>query len=113
MSEIILSKLLLSFGGLPPEQIQSHTKELYVKFYCSETILTHDGGRITFTDERFDHAFFSTDDKINKRFGKHQFMLDRAERLHWIAAIVSGKVPGVECWKVPPAYAAAPKQRIY
>ena len=114
MSEL-LSQLLLNFGALSDDEVLKEAKRLYIQHYCSARIpiLTHDSQRVVFTEERFDHAFFSTDDKINKRFGKHVFVRERAERIHWIGAIIGGRISPTECWKLPPRYAAASRQRLY
>jgi hypothetical protein len=58
----------------------------YERTLCRGGIVTHDGIRVFFRREDFDHAFFESS---GRRGENDVFSLDRAERMDWIAAALT------------------------
>lgn len=57
----------------------------YKREYCRSTVITHDGIRVYFTEQRFQHAFW----RISRHKGpKDTFDPKRAERIDWIKAVL-------------------------
>ena len=75
-------------------------------------IKTHDGESVMFYEDRFDHAFFTTDDRILRPHGKTKFDRSRGERVRWIGRIIQGAIVRTSCWHVPPVPGAVAK-RLY
>ena len=62
----------------------------------------HQGGKVVFYEDRFDHAFFSSPNRARNPYSKTKLALDRIERMAWIGSIIRGEIPGAECWEVTP-----------
>ena len=105
----ILSSLLLDLTGLSDEEAEKVTYDEYVKLYMDPQTrggmrgerTTHDGASVTFYADRFDHAFFTTSDRISGPHAKGKFERTRAARVRWIQEVIGGKVPGTSCWFLP------------
>jgi hypothetical protein len=54
----------------------------------------HDGEKVVFFAERYDHAFFISPTKVNIERG-------RVARIRWILPLMQGKVPNSQCWLKP------------
>ena len=57
-------------------------KQYYVEKYCKKPIKTFDGIEVKFYEERFEHAFYESSDKLHS--SKDVFSKDRATRIDWI-----------------------------
>lgn len=62
--------------------------------YCNGVIITHDGIRVYFSKQDFDHAFFESS---GRRGEKDVFSIVRAQRMNWIAAALSD--PAAVCYQ--------------
>ncbi|MGQ0665258.1 MAG: hypothetical protein ACT4P2_17115 [Pseudomonadota bacterium] len=58
-------------------------RQHFVREYCRSVVQTHDGIRVFFRQDRFDHAFFES---ANRDGIKDTFSRVRAERMNWISA---------------------------
>ncbi|MEK6452633.1 hypothetical protein [Caldifermentibacillus hisashii] len=68
---------------------EAEYKSYYIREYCNQEIYTHDGIRVKFRPERFEHAFFES--KSRKRSDKSIFSWKRAERISWIKKVLTDK----------------------
>ena len=68
-------------------------KELFLDTNFSGVRYTHDNQKVTFSKDRFRHAFYLSPKKneIDKR---------RVIRIKWILPLIQGKVLNSECWLV-------------
>ncbi len=67
---------------LPPlvdYENESDYRDHYRRIYCRGQIVTHDGIRVHFSPQRFDHAFYE-----GRR--KERFSIVRARRIDWVKA---------------------------
>lgn len=55
----------------------------YRKEYCQKGVITFDGIRVYFMDDRFPHAFYESSNRDSK---KDKFSQIRAQRMGWIRA---------------------------
>lgn len=68
----------------------------YERTLCRGGIVTHDGIRVFFKRDEFDHAFFESSDR---RGANDVFSLERAMRMDWIpVALADPKVPCFQGW---------------
>lgn len=58
-------------------------RQHFVDTYCRGVIKTHDGIRVFFKQDKFDHAFYES---TNRDGTKNAFSWVRAERMNWIDA---------------------------
>jgi len=58
----------------------------YVENYVRGNVVTKDGVRVFFNQNKFTHAFFES---TNRDGNKDQFSNDRAQRMDWIAATLT------------------------
>ncbi len=57
-------------------------RDYYRKKYCNGNIVTFDGIKVKFYEEKFDHAFFESSDWQKRN--KDVFSIERASRVDWI-----------------------------
>ncbi len=113
-----LEKLLLALEGKTDADIENLGKSIYFQL-CDEshqkkTILTHDGHVVKFYRNRFEHAFYSSSDRIRHRDWKDKLAVNRIARIRWIREFIGGKISGVECWEVNRLDDRLyPKMRVY
>lgn len=69
-------------------------KKYYVEKYCKKGLQTFDGIEVTFHEDRFDHAFYESSDKVNGN--KDIFSVERAKRIDWIEYVL--KNPNAELY---------------
>ncbi len=70
---------------LPPllhYETEAEYRDHYRRVYCRGVIETHDGIRVYFQPQRFEHAFY-------EGRGKYRFSPTRAQRLDWIGATLA------------------------
>jgi len=54
---------------------------------------THDGHKIVFFNDAFDHAFFVSPEKV-------VLDIERVKRINWILPLIQGKAFNSECWEI-------------
>ena len=104
-----LENLIIDFGKESIAEIIRRTREYYVEHFIKECnisenagyIFTHDHKRAYFYLDAFEHAFYRSVDRARKPYDKSVFDIERAKRIKWISAMVSGQVTNIECWVVP------------
>lgn len=74
---------------------QEEYKKHYIEKYCDKDkrIVTYDGIKITFYEDKFEHAFFESANY--KKGDKSIFSIKRAERMDWIEAVLKDKTAEV------------------
>jgi hypothetical protein len=83
--------------GLSSDEIEQNGREFFAKLFLTDTRKgqhqLHDGERVTFFADVFDHAFFRSPNKevIDTR---------RIERIEWILPLIQGNVQHAECWEL-------------
>ncbi len=105
----ILSSLLLDLTGLSDHEAEDLTFQEYERLYLDhETrkgmvgeLKMHDGGSVTFSEWRFEHAFFTSAYKTTRQYNKAKFDRRRAERVRWIGEIIRGNIKDVEYCHIP------------
>ena len=61
-------------------------KKYYIEKYCKKGLQTFDGIDVTFHEDRFEHAFYESSDKIHGN--KDVFSKNRALRIDWIEYVL-------------------------
>lgn len=61
-------------------------KKYYVMKYCKSEIKTFDGMKVIFHEDRFEHAFYESSDKVHGN--KDIFSVERAKRIDWIEYVL-------------------------
>jgi hypothetical protein len=106
----MLSSLLLDLTGLSDEEAEKVAYEEYVKLYMDRRThrgmigerRTHDDQQVTFFEDRFEHAFFSSSEGASRQYAKDKFQKSRASRIGWIGRTIKGDIEGTECWLIAP-----------
>ncbi|WP_078379174.1 hypothetical protein [Sutcliffiella halmapala] len=80
-ANVSLYSELLILGG------ESDYRGIYHKEYCNVDIYTHDGFKVSFPPNQFDHAFFKNQSRRKK--DKSIFCADRSKRILWIKKVLS------------------------
>jgi hypothetical protein len=100
-----LQQLLTPVCGSDAE-VEAMAEELFCQTYCDGgfrgELDMHGGGKVVFFNDRFHHAFHTSYDRARNPYSKAKLALDRIERMRWIGAMISGEIPGTECWEIPP-----------
>jgi hypothetical protein len=117
-----LAELLIDLSEFSDEDAEQVTFDRYAELYLDRGTSpkrtglqrAHDGERVIFFEDRFPHAFSET----VSWYAKGPFDRSRGERVAWIGPVVSGEVPGTECWLVPPKNGGhrtdnRPRNRLY
>lgn len=68
---------------------EAEYKNYYIREYCNKELYTHDGLRVKFRPERFEHAFYKS--RSRRRKDKSIFSWERAERMNWIKDVLMDK----------------------
>ena len=99
-----LAQLLLNLNDMEDEQAIATVRREYARLYLDRPEVgerrTHDGQLVLFFGNQFDHAFFTTGDRVNRLYGKTAFSRARGERIRWIKAMLEGEIDGVGCWRI-------------
>jgi hypothetical protein len=75
---------------------------------------THDGQLLVFHGRTFDHAFYTTSDRLCHPERKDVLRKGSVERIRWIGQLIAGLVPGSACFEVPsPTGRIRPPNRFY
>jgi hypothetical protein len=95
-----LEELLVRTDGLSPQQVENIAHHYY-EAYVSGVPMTHDGQRVWFFSNRFQHAFQR--DNTRKGGNKNEIDLNRVQRVRWIGEVIAGNVAASVCRLVPDA----------
>ena len=66
---------------------EAECKNYFIDNYCNQTIYTHDGIKVKFHKDMFEHAFYVRTAKLWKAKKDH-FATERGERIDWIKYIL-------------------------
>lgn len=66
---------------------EAEYKQYFVNNYCNAEIYTHDGIKVKFHEDMFEHAFYVRTQKQWKSKKDH-FSIDRGERIDWIKYVL-------------------------
>ena len=113
-----LESLLISLDGMTLAEIEKYAKHLYRQTYLNKGHVgvhkTHDDELLIFHGRTFDHAFYTTSDRLCHPERKDVIRKGSVERIHWIGQLVSGVIPGSACFEVPgPTGRLRPPNRFY
>ena len=67
---------------------EAECKQYFIDNYCKAEISTHDGIKVAFHEDMFEHAFYVRAQKKWKSQKDH-FSIDRGERIDWIKHVLS------------------------
>ncbi len=109
---------MVSLSGLDATAVEQLARKLYCELYLNQGRVgerrTHDGQLLLFHLDAFDHAFYTSSDRICHPERKDLLRRGSIERIHWIEHLVSGRVPGSACFEVPsPTGRCRPPNRLY
>jgi len=101
-----LNEYLLSFSGKNAAEAEKLGIGIYRQYYLDNgkafgVRKNHADEVVMFFEDRFEHAFWTSSNRARYPDKKDVIALDRLERIQWIYLVISGRVPGVECWHVP------------
>jgi len=113
-----LDQLLVICDSLCAEELERIGRDLYRELYLPSghygVHQTHDGQILMFHAETFDHAFYTTSDRIVYPERKDVLRKGSIERIRWIRPLVAGQVPRSACFEVPsPTGRTRPPNRFY
>jgi hypothetical protein len=113
-----LADLLEDVAGLHGGELFEKGFSLYRDLYLTKGRVgveeTHDGQVLLFHEDRFEHAFQSTSDKLCSPERKDTVDAERIARIRWIGPVVTGRVAGTACFEVPsPTGRLRPPNRLY
>lgn len=112
-----LDLLLLSIEEKSAEEIEEIGRRHYFTEILTQGRLgihsSHDGEQVFFWENRFEHAFFESDGRANWGISKARASGARISRMPWIVPILSGQVPGSECWQIHQRGRGFPPSRLY
>lgn len=101
-----LTKLLTSWNSSAEAEIISECEAIYRELYLSNSTFgiqqLHDGESALFHIRTFNHAFYTSSKGPPYDGRKDKFDPVRAARVRWIKALITGAIPGSECWEVQP-----------
>lgn len=100
---------VLQLDGLSdPEEIFEYGKTIYAKEFLNQSdirgeLQIHDGAKVVFFADRYDHAFRTSYDRARFAHDKSKVAIDRIERMLWIKELISKARTKVVCKeKTPP-----------
>jgi hypothetical protein len=112
-----LDELLLNLDGLSDEEAEELGRREYRELYLNRgkfgVLELYKGGEVVFHEDRYEHAFRSSPNRIRNPYSKAKVARDRIERIRWIRAIIQGEVPKTECWAVAPQSRRPGRDRLY
>lgn len=74
----------------PCDYTEEELRELWRAEYCRRIIKTHDGIRVRFYDNNFDHAFYESSSRKRSKEGKKDILsYVRLERMLWIKDVLA------------------------
>ncbi len=78
----------MSLPALRSFASEAECKQYFVDNYCNAEISTHDGIKVSFHEDMFEHAFYVRAQKKWKS-AKDHFSTDRGERIDWIKYVLN------------------------
>jgi len=113
-----LNDLTVSINGLDIAEIEDFVRRLYREIYVTSgrygVFEVHDGESVYFWEDRFEHAFYTSSDRIRYPKRKDKLDLERVKRIRWIKEIIAGRISGTACWLAPsPSRGGRPLNRLY
>ncbi len=93
---------------IDPEEIFEYGRTVYAAEFLNQSefrgeIKTHDGAKVVFFSDRYDHAFRTSYDRARRAYDKSKVAIDRIERMRWIKELISKSRTNVICKeKTPP-----------
>lgn len=104
-----LQGLLIDLDNVSDTDVERFTLKEDLRLYTSrETrfgrvgeLDTHDGCKVIFFDDRFEHSFFTSKDGHYSSLEKNSFSKDRAKRVRWIGPILRGEIEDVVWYNYP------------
>lgn len=80
------------------EGLRLFRQELFPDGNFRSTLRLHDGQEVVFFEDRYEHAFKTSPDRIRHPYSKSEVAIDRVERVKWIKPVLQGQVAGTKCW---------------
>jgi len=113
-----LNDLIVPITGLEIAEIEDIARRLYREIYVTSgrygICKAHDGESVYFWEDRFEHAFYTSSNRIRYPDRKDRLDLERIKRIRWIKEIIAGRIPGTGCWLTPsPSGGGRPLNRLY
>lgn len=112
-----LTELLVDLENLSDDEAEERGRELYAELYLTKgrvgELSLHKGGEVVFFEDRYEHAFRTSQNRIRNPYSKAKVARERIERIRWIKAILEGDVPNTECWLVPAQSGRRTRDRLY
>ena len=112
-----LEELLINLDGLSDEEAEDLGRHEYRDLYLNRgkigVLELYKGGEVVFHENRYEHAFRTSQDHRGNPYSKTVVARDRIEKMRWIRAIIAGEVPKTECWLVPARPGKSGRDRIY
>lgn len=100
-----LNDLIVSIERLEVAEIEDIARRLYREIYVTSgrygICKAHDGESVYFWEDRFEHAFYTSSNRIRYPDRKDKLDLERVKRIRWIKEIIAGQIPGTGCWLTP------------
>ncbi len=78
----------MSLPALRKFSSEAECKQYFVDNYCNAEIYTHDGIKVNFHSDMFEHAFYVRSQK-KWEANKDHFSIDRGERIDWIKYVLN------------------------
>jgi hypothetical protein len=115
-----LAPLLVSTAGMNDGQIDDLGLRLYTDHCVTPAkrglVTTHDGQGVECFDNDYGHGFWTAAEKHRRGWAKDFVDHKRVQRAKWIVPVISGHVPGTECWLITEYWShkhPRPVQRLY
>lgn len=93
-----LNDLTVSINGLEIAEIEDLARRLYREIYVTSgrygVFEAHDGESVYFWEDRFEHAFYTSSNRIRYPDRKDRLDLERVKRMRWIKEIIRGEYLG-------------------
>jgi len=93
-----IEELLVRTDGMTAFTAGQCAREIYEQ-YVDGQLVAHDGQRVWFFSNRFEHAFRR--DNSGKGGEKNEIDFNRVQRARWIEPVIAGHVAGTVCRLVP------------
>jgi len=100
-----LESLKVNLAGLADDEAAREGLRLYAQEFFPNgefrsTLSLHDGQPVVFFQDRYEHAFQTSPDRVRHPYSKSRVAVERIERMKWIKPVLQGKVEGTQCWLV-------------
>lgn len=115
--EETLDDILEDLSDLSTEDAIEHTSQIYDSEYLagqnSNALSCHDGDKVIFYRDRFEHAFYTKSSSWGPDGDKSKFCRDRGSKIKWIASVLKCRTKRTECWLVENERHGRPDKRLY